>query len=57
MLDLGKNGYRGITKVTLLSEDFYFLLSPESVREVVVEQAEDSFPDRFSLRRRYCDCA
>ena len=49
MLDLGKNGYRGITKVTLLSEDFYFLLSPESVREVVVEQAEDSFPDRFSL--------
>ena len=49
MLTLKREGYDGATRVPLgPAGDYYFLLSPESVKRVVLEDAE-SYPRRFSV--------
>ena len=51
MLTMKKQGYSGVAKVPLgpFGGDFYFLLEASTVKNVCVDQAEASFPRRYSV--------
>ena len=51
MLSMRRQGYGGITKVPLgpFGGDFYFLLEPEALKQVLLEDAEEYFPRRYSV--------
>ena len=51
MLSMRDQGYGGVTKVPLgpFGGDFYFLLEPNALKQVLLEQAEESFPRRYSV--------
>jgi len=48
MLSMRRQGYGGITKVPLgpFGGDFYFLLEPDALKQVLLEDAEEYFPRR-----------
>ena len=51
MLSMRRQGYGGITKVPLgpFGGDFYFLLEPDALKQVLLEDAEEYFPRRYSV--------
>ena len=51
MLTMRSQGYGACTKVPLgpFGGDFYFLLEPEALRQVLLEDAEEYFPKRYSV--------
>ena len=51
MLTMRAQGYGGLTKVPLgpFGGDFYFMLETAALKQVLLEQAEDNFPRRYSV--------
>lgn len=51
MLRMRQQGYGGVTKVPLgpFGGDFYFLLQPDALKQVLLEDAEEYFPRRYSV--------
>ena len=51
MLSMRKQGFGGATRVPLgpFGGDYYFLLEPEVLKQVLLEDAEGFFPRRFSV--------